>query len=224
MERGNKRGIGWLAELAYVLLMPIAISLVLGWREVPALLDGFWSQEAAGWAQVLGAVVAIFGSAHLAARHHDRLARETARDQLIGYRNLAHIAARYIDFVHANIEPGIMEEKYKKDFEVCKSAIDAIPFVQIRTPSLIYSYVNLVHHFDRFRKNFEDPWPQEIENQTTRQRRMTESLEEVRREMRTLDQVAIELGAIKKEGGIFYSPSELGGRTDRQAQVRSIDY
>ncbi|MEJ2816398.1 hypothetical protein [Caulobacter sp. CCG-8] len=68
--------------LAYVLVMPVMISAVVGWKDLPSLMHALGSQTAAAWTQAIGSVLAIAGAIYIGreqARHAATIAEKQAK-------------------------------------------------------------------------------------------------------------------------------------------------
>jgi len=66
--------------LAYVLLMPVLVSAVIAWKDMPALIRALGGQTAAAWVQAIGSVAAVLGLFIVAKSEIDRAAHQRAKE------------------------------------------------------------------------------------------------------------------------------------------------
>lgn len=193
----------WLVNAIVAVVVALCVVALVQVGQV----TGWISSEAASWVQAITSFIAILASAHLALlvptmeRRHNRLVK------LIGFRNLAAVAVKYVVEVSTQNEPGVDTWRYRRRRDLCMKAIDPFPNGDIQPPSLIFAFSEIRLHCDRFWAEFMEPRPDQLEAQDTILRRCRESKDELLSELAKVDFVLRHYGA-KFRDGISYAPHE----------------
>lgn len=209
---------GWSGALAGVAIAAVACTIGYWW-DLTRWLDDF--DYLSGWAQAVGSVCAIFGTAWLAGRHHERVSADRARDEMIAVRNLAHVPVRFTRHVlklerdGLHIARGHVSEYFASQFDVCQRAADAISPAQTISPSLVDTIIEVQNQFRRFQTRFRAKRPRSQRDRNHIDHEIDVAARELDRRLDILDQRARAMGAIPGPDGVFLSPAE--DRANRRA-------
>lgn len=168
---------------------------------------GWISAEAGSWAQAIASVAAIWAAADTALLVPIMERRAVRLSKLIGFRNLAAIAIKYVDEVYLTHQPGREQHRYKRRAELCRKAVETFPHGDIQPPSLIFTFGEIRLHCDRFWEVFLRDWPADAQEQDIIVRRVKESRDELTTHLATVDAV-LRRGGARFRDGIAHAPGE----------------